>query len=195
MNTGRAFVAIVPPRPVLDAVGRMSRRAADEPADLGLPVLRDARWTSRAQWHLTMQFLGTRVDLDAAAQALVSVRAPSTGVQLGGLGAFPSARRATVVWLGVIEGADALGSLATAVKAAMAPLGPGSDERSYHAHLTLARLAQPVDVRGAIAMAAEAPVGPSWIADRLVLFESVTAPTGARYRAHSHVMVEDPDHP
>jgi 2'-5' RNA ligase len=198
MNTGRAFVAIVPPRPVLDAVGRVSRCAADQPADLGLPVLRDVRWTSRAQWHLTMQFLGTRVDLDAAAQALASVRAPSTGVQLGGLGGFPSARRAAVVWLGVVEGGDALSAIAAAVSDAMAPLvdvREAHDQREYHPHLTLARLGRPADLRAPAAVAAGAPIGPSWMAHRLVLFESVTAPTGARYRAHARVELDPPDHP
>jgi len=74
VGTSRAFLAIVPPRAVLDAVGKVAWRAAHRPAELALPRLLSPRWTTREQWHLTLQFLGSHVDLDAAADALSSVR-------------------------------------------------------------------------------------------------------------------------
>jgi 2'-5' RNA ligase len=181
----RAFVAIVPPRDVLDAVGKVSWRAAHRPAEAALPRLLGARWTTRAQWHLTLQFLGTRVDLDAAAAALATVRGAPARVRLGGVGGFPSERRATVVWVGVMEGARPLCALAGEVGEAMAPLLPDAVEHEYHPHLTLARLARPADLRSASAAAGRAAIGPRWVAERLTLFESVTAPTGARYRRHA----------
>lgn len=192
----RGFVAIVPSRPALDAVGKLSRLAAHRPKEIALPRLIGARSTTRAQWHLTLQFLGTRVDLDAAAAALTTVRGAAARVRLGGIGGFPSDRHANVVWLGVIEGADALSALASGVSDAMAPLldvREADDQREYHPHLTLARLGRPADLRAAAAVAAGAPIGPGWTADRLVLFESITAPTGARYRAHAEVNLEPPD--
>ena len=116
----RAFVAIVPPRAVLDAVGKVSWRAAHRPAEVALPRLLGPRWTTRDKWHLTLQFLGTRVDLAAAAAALTATTGAQR-VRLGGIGGFPSERRASVVWVGVIEGAGAVTALAAAVLAAMAP--------------------------------------------------------------------------
>jgi RNA 2',3'-cyclic 3'-phosphodiesterase len=191
MSMSRAFVAIVPPRAALDAVGKLSWRATHRPAELALPRLLGARWTTRAQWHVTLQFLGPRVDLDAAGAALASVRGAPARVCLGGIGGFPSARRASVVWVGLSEGAGAVSHLAAAVGEAMAALPEvPPDEREYHPHLTLARLARPADLRAVVAVASAARVGPPWVADRLVLFESVTAPTGARYRAHAHVALE-----
>jgi 2'-5' RNA ligase len=185
------FVALVPPRAVLDAVGKLSSAAQRQPADVGLPVLGGARWTTRAQWHLTLQFLGTRVDLDAAAAALATVRSASARVRLGSIGGFPSERRASVLWVGVIEGADAVTAVATAVGEALAPVVGAPDDRAFHPHLTLARLPRPADVRAAAAVAAGSPIGPAWEADRVTLFESVTAPTGARYRAHARVALHD----
>jgi len=183
----RAFVAIVPPRAVLDAVGKLSWRATHRPSELALPRLLGPRWTTRDQWHLTLQFLGAHVDLDAAADALVAVRGAPASVRLGGIGGFPSARRANVVWLGVKEGADSLARLAATVAEAMTPVVGGPEERAYHAHLTLARVARLADLRAAEDAARRVVVGPHWTVDRLVLFESVTASTGAQYRAHAEI--------
>jgi 2'-5' RNA ligase len=180
----RAFVAIVPPRDVLDAVGKVSWRASHRPAELGLPRLLGPRWTTRSQWHLTLQFLGNGVDLDAAAAALATVRGDAVRVRLGGIGGFPKERRANVLWVGVLEGAAALAKLAASVNEAMVGVAPAPEERAFHPHLTLARLQRPADLRATVA-ASRGPVGPHWLADRLTLFESVTAPTGARYRAHA----------
>ena len=185
----RAFVAVVPPRDVLDAVGKVAWRAAHRPKELALPRLLGPRWTARAQWHLTLQFLGNGVDLDAAAAALSGVRGDVASVRLGRVGGFASDRRATVLWLGVMQGARDLSALAAAVNAAMAPVVRAAEPREFHPHLTLARLAKPADVRAAAALAAKVPIGPRWFADRLVLFESVTAPNGPRYREHAELLL------
>jgi 2'-5' RNA ligase len=92
--------------------------------------------------------------------------------------------------MGLIDGAPAVGALAAAVGEAMSPLVGEGGAREYHAHLTLARLGRPADLRAAAVQATGTAVGPRWLADRLVLFESVTAPGGARYRAHAEVALE-----
>jgi 2'-5' RNA ligase len=191
----RAFVAIVPPRAVLDAVGKISWSAQHRPKELALPRLIGPRWTTREQWHLTLQFLGNHVDLDEAAAALATVQGSVANVRCGAFGGFPNEKRATVVWVGVIEGAAALSALAAAVNDAAAPLANEREALRFHPHLTLARLSRGADLRAATAQAGRAPIGPRWIADRLVLFESVTASTGARYRAHAEVALTGPPGP
>jgi 2'-5' RNA ligase len=188
----RAFVAIVPPRVVLDAVGKVAWRVTHRPAELSLPRLLGPRWATRDKWHITVQFLGTRVDLDAAADALRTVRGAPAHVRLGGVGGFPNARRATVVWIGVLEGRGSLSRIAAAVGDAMAPVVGGVEERTFHPHLTLARLARGADLRAAEAATARERIGPRWTADRLVLFESVTGSAGASYRAHAEVVLDQP---
>ena len=177
MPTGRAFVAVVPPPAVLDAVEPVAERVCGH--------LHDARCTPRPQWHLTLQFLGNRVDLDAVAGALGSLVHAPFGVRLAGLGAFPNPRRARVVWVGVGEGRAELEALAGAVEAVLAPTGFVAEERAHQPHLTLARLRTPAPVVE-IVEAGGAPgggaIGPAWGVGEVVLFESVTRREGAEHR-------------
>ena len=87
-QVGRGFVAVVPPAPVLDEIATRS-------AALELPGT--ARRMVRDQWHLTLHFLGNRVDFDAYGGALQELAMRPGRVQFGGAGAFPSARRARIL--------------------------------------------------------------------------------------------------
>ena len=102
------------------------------------------RWTKPENVHLTLKFLG-----DVREEALEDLRAvlseacaghASFDVGLAGLGAFPSARRARILWFGIDEGAEALISLAADVGGALASLGFEREKRSYTPHLTLGRI-------------------------------------------------------
>ncbi len=173
---GRAFLAVVPDARALDAIAR----AVDA---LTLPD--GWRIVSRAQWHVTVQFLGAVADGPAVAGAVASVvtRHDAFDVALGGGGAFPSARRAGVLWIGARRGEDALGALAGDLSGALAPLGFARDEDRFHAHLTVARTrgrdrrdARPlVDALEAVADS------PPWSVREVVLFESRTRASGAEY--------------
>jgi 2'-5' RNA ligase len=181
----RGFVALVPPADVLDHV-----ETAVAPLRAEFPKL---RWTPRAQWHLTLQFLGPVHDVDALVDAVhagVSGIAPFT-VRLGGGGAFAKARAGTVLWLGAAEGGDAMGALGGAVMDATAPLGYVADERPFRAHLTVVRSARPTDLRGAIAVLDAAGPSPEWTASEVVLFESDTRPDGAVHTVIARVRLAD----
>ena len=73
----------------------------------------ELRWIPRAQWHLTLQFLGAVPDVDPLVDALGSGGSGVApfAVELSGGGAFAKPRSATVLWLGVAEGADSMGAL------------------------------------------------------------------------------------
>jgi 2'-5' RNA ligase len=167
----RAFIAVVPPPPVLDAVAEA----------LGEPDIPGGRFARREQWHMTLQFLGNRVDLDDVADALGALSVRGGRVQFGGFGAFPNERRARVLWLGVAEGAPLLAQLAAAVGVLLGPRGYPPEERDHHPHLTLVRCKAPADVRATIAALGSDPVGPEWLVDEVVQFESLTRSTGAKY--------------
>ena len=172
---GRAFVAVVPPAEVLDAIEAAVSRMPSLP--------HDARWASREQWHLTVQFLG-RVDDDedliAALRGALD-RTPRFALRLGGAGAFPSARRASVAWVGVHEGAGVLAALAGSVHAATEMLGFAPEQRAFRPHVTVARLANRGPVDDIVAGFAGAELGAAWTVEDVVLFESRTRPSGAEH--------------
>lgn len=171
----RAFVAVAPPAEVLDAVDAAIARVRDDVAG--------AKWTRREQWHLTLQFLGNRVDLDEVSAALAPLAVGAGEVRLGGAGAFPSDRRGRVLWIGVSEGGPLLAQLAASVGVLLAPVGYEPEARPFHPHLTLARLARPGDLRPVVEALGPEPVGPAWIAGEVVLYESLLRREGARYEA------------
>ena len=156
-----------PPDDVLDAVARVAP-----------PI---GRATTRAQWHVTLQFLGNAADVDAVSAALSGLTVPQGAAHFGGLGAFPSTRRARVVWLGVVEGGALFTALAEAVGTRLAPLGHVPEARPFHPHLTLARLRAPGDVRAELDAARAAAVGRSWTVAEIVVYESRLRRTGAEY--------------
>ena len=164
---------MVPPPEVLrwtESVADSARRIHDE-----------VRWTRPDQRHVTLQFLGPVADAESLAVSLAeSVRriAPFT-VALEGAGAFPSPRRASVLWLGVGTGTEELGALAGAITAATAPLGFVADDRPFRPHLTLGRLGQARDLSALVERLWTGPAGPPWTVDRVVLFDSDTRPDGA----------------
>jgi RNA 2',3'-cyclic 3'-phosphodiesterase len=173
----RAFVAVRPPASVLDEVACVVD---------GLEVA-NVRWTARDQWHVTIQFLGNRVDVDAVADALALLALHAGRVQLGGGGAFPSERRGRVLWLGLREGGNWFAQCAGAVGALLAPLGYEPEKRAFHAHLTLARAKTPIDLRDAVQQLGSGGVGEPWTAGEVVLYESRLKRSGAEYEPRSVV--------
>ncbi len=104
--------------------------------------------------HFTLRFLGDidPVSFDRLLGALDEVTLPAPfGVVLGGLGAFPKPRQATVMWLGVTAGGDALEDLQLSVEDACEDAGLGREERPFRPHVTVSRVRPPADVRSLIA--------------------------------------------
>lgn len=148
------------------------------------------RWLSPATYHLTLKFLGwCRPEIEAT---LIDVLAPAVAgcdpfrVELSGLGAFPSEKKARVLWAGVAAGAAELSELASRIDAATAELGFPPERRDYHPHVTFARLEPPADASGLILPFSEDRFRASRI-DRVVLFQSVTRSSGAEYTARAEL--------
>jgi 2'-5' RNA ligase len=140
--------------------------------------MRDLRWNRPEQRHLTLKFFGAVPDAEALAEFVadsVRPRAPFT-LSLGGGGAFPNPRRASVLWLGVQQGTDALGDLA-------APFA--ADDRPFRAHLTLARSDRARDLRAVVAVLDACGESEPWTVDEVVLFDSDTRADGAVHTAHA----------
>jgi 2'-5' RNA ligase len=173
----RAFVAVVPPPEVLDAVERVV--APVRP--VAPPRL---NWTHARQWHLTLQFLGAVADADEIVDALrwgLHGRRP-LALALGGAGAFPSVSRASVVWIGLDDGEQELAMLADAVQRATEPLGYEPDHRDFTAHVTIARSRRARPMASLVQSLGDGPIGPVFHVSDVVLMESDTRSDGAVYR-------------
>jgi RNA 2',3'-cyclic 3'-phosphodiesterase len=144
-------------------------------------------WVAPENFHVTVKFLGrvedTRVQsVIGALHTAVQGHAPFD-LEVGGLGAFPSATRARVLWAGITGGIDPLAALAASVEDALAGLGFPREDRAFSPHITLARVREP----GRAPALAEAlrdrsghRFGRVPVADT-ALMRSDLSPRGARY--------------
>ncbi len=137
------------------------------------------RWTTEAQWHVTLRFLGRADPADATA-ALEAVSAEVTRARLGPRVALlgPSVVIAPVAGLEAVAGE---------VARAMTGIGSHVEPRPFHGHLTLARLRERARC-GLVGTAVSGEFGVT----RLALVESETRPGGARYTTRATVELADP---
>jgi 2'-5' RNA ligase len=145
----------------------------------------DVRWARPETSHLTLQFLGNvdRARILDLVPALAAEAATHRIAELAlhGVGAFPSPRRARVLWIGVTTGAPAVTHLAAALRRVTEPLGIPSESRPFTPHVTLGRVRAPergANLTEAIAACDPSEVG-AWRPDAVVLFESRLHPKGA----------------
>ncbi|MCL4558201.1 MAG: RNA 2',3'-cyclic phosphodiesterase [Deltaproteobacteria bacterium] len=148
-------------------------------------------WVGRDGIHLTLKFLGSIDERDVlrakgALDALKDMR--SFRMDLCGIGAFPSAERPRVLWVGIRQ-AGQVGALAGRVEESIGDIN--REDRPFSAHITIGR------VRGTARAAPASGYGPLEIArelwddktistslvDRVVLFQSILGPGGAVYRS------------
>jgi 2'-5' RNA ligase len=127
---------------------RHALAAALTAASPGAPL--PGRRQAPENWHITLRFLGDldTVTLDLVAHEVESAldAAPGT-VVCRGLGAFPRASRAAVVFCEVADDAGVLTTLAAQCEEAAVDAGVAPEERPFVPHLTLSRLRPAVDVR------------------------------------------------
>lgn len=179
----RCFVAI-PVGPALrgvvtEALEGMRARHADMDGSW--------RWTSPAEWHVTLAFLGeagpSEVVRATRAVAAAATSRPAFVLPTGDLGVFPSPRAARVLWYGVEDPDGYFAQIVADLRHALA-LEPASQ----HPHLTLARARHR---HGAVAdeILAEPAMPAGWLhVDRVRLYRSHRGVGPARYE----VVAESP---
>ena len=171
----RLFFAVFPP----PEVQKLAYRAAD-PLRIGHDAV---AWVKRENLHVTMRFLGEVEDAAAekAAGAMRETAAARTrfGAALGGFGAFPTAKRARVIWVGMLQGAEPMRLLAGALDDALTRQGFEPSDQAFEPHLTLGRVRAAGDWTTRLL---DAPsVEARFQVDRLRLVRSVLSPGGSTY--------------
>ncbi|MCX6035867.1 MAG: RNA 2',3'-cyclic phosphodiesterase [Chloroflexi bacterium] len=137
----RSFVAVEIPTEIQNA---LARSTAPLQKALPKPLI---RWVAQQNVHLTLKFLGdvSPANLERLAKALKAeaLNHQTFTLSVGGLGAFPTPRRARIIWIG-LEAPAALTALLRGVEAVAARLGYASDDRPFSPHLTIGRVGQKV---------------------------------------------------
>lgn len=176
----RSFLAVDPPREIIDAIVTIQDR-------LRKAIQGDIRWVRPQGIHLTLKFFGTISESDVAnisrvVEDTTSTIAPFT-LGIKRVGAFPDVKRPRVLWLGMDGDVDILIRLQKEVDAELHKYGFEKEDRPFRPHLTLARIKDP---RGLIGLAKimekrENYEAGSFSAAGLNLFKSELTPKGAVY--------------
>lgn len=177
----RVFAAIPLSAEALTAVTAVRDRLREH----GWPV----RWVGDEGLHLTVRFYGEVADerVDGLGESLAQAvgRMDPLGIELGGLGVFPTRRKPRVIWMGVAA-PPALEQLHDRVeRAALTGDYPGTPAReTYRPHVTLGRVQRRAVLAGDVAEVLDR-VDDSVVfqADRVVLYRSRAARGGVRYHS------------
>ena len=161
----RLFVAVEIPEQARDAV-----EEAFAPWRGKFPT---ARWAPRENWHVTLKFLG-RTWPRLTDWVPQQVEASSRGVEpfqtrVTGVGGFPSAGNARVLWAGLDDESGHMARLAVHIEGGLLEEFP-AETRAFHPHLTVARSDPPVKLPPEFAETAL--LTEEWEVDHVVLFRS-----------------------
>ena len=132
----RVFVAVELPAELRERMATVQDRLKNAGAE--------ASWTRPGGIHLTLKFLGEVAEeqVPQIMRALATASSEKGRFRLGaeGVGTFPNASSARVVWIGVTGDVGRLVELQAAVEQALAALGFEPEGRPYTPHLTLGRI-------------------------------------------------------
>jgi len=176
----RAFLAIEPPEDILNEISRLQEKLKRE-------ISGRLSWTRPQGQHLTLKFFGdiSKEDIHSISTAVQkrTVAEQKLNLKIEKLGVFPDVKRPRVLWCGVTGDVERLIHLQKKFDGDFAAIGFPAEDRSFKAHLTLARIKDPRDITGmseALKKHDSFEAG-EFTADKLFLFQSNLSPQGAVY--------------
>ena len=148
--------------------------------------LPDVKWSRKVEnLHITVKFLGPVGEEKLAAlgselaQALAPL--PRFRLELRRMGAFPSARKANVLWAGVDDVARGLAAVAEVVEGVGERLGFAREQRPFTGHVTVgAPKGRGVDARAALDAFAGRDFGGTTV-EEVHVYESRLGGEGSTY--------------
>jgi 2'-5' RNA ligase len=146
----RSFVAVPLPEKIQADIFAAAQDLARRLPQLGV------KWSRKVEnLHITVKFLGQidETKLTALAEDLARAVAPLPRfrLELRGMGAFPSPRKANVVWAGVEDASHGLNAVAEAVEGVGERFGFPREQRAFTGHVTVGRAkGRGVDARAAL---------------------------------------------
>jgi 2'-5' RNA ligase len=177
----RLFVAVWPPDEVIESISGLDR-----------PPLRELRWTTRPQWHVTLRFLGEVDEVGLVSDALrVLTGSGVAHAVLGPSTAWFPGRRVLQVPVSGLEGlSDRVERALTGVD--LGTVASVGAEPPFRGHLTIARVRGRgrVDSGHAVRLAGM-PVRAEWTVTSLSLVSSALTADGPVYSEVSKVELGD----
>jgi len=156
---------------------------AIKPALLGVREQIDgARWQNEQQLHLTLAFLG-RVEEHRVALACDLARkvtAPSSDLEVQGIGCFGSPEHPKILWAGVTP-EQPLAELQRNLAAQLTSGGFKLENHPFEPHITLSRFGARAGSVAALLKAHESTAFGTLPVNDFVLFESTPGPEGSVY--------------
>jgi len=174
----------------------VSAGSGSERLFIGVPLTEDARraiakslpeklpgkTVPPENWHFTLRFLGS-TSAEARDQIIARLKSATCGdpftIRFSDLGAFPNARRARILWLGIDEGAERLLQLGAIAEGAARSVGFAAESKEFKPHLTLSRIDPPAAV--ATLLASKPRFGARMLVDAVILYRSRLGGGPARY--------------
>lgn len=153
------------------------------------PSIRDVRWATSEQLHLTCKFLGDTPDalIPRVCDVMrdTAARIEPFALRFAGLGCFPLRGRPRVLWWGVEDVDERCDAWLTTADPLLAELGFEREQRRLTPHLTLARSksARGGDTFAEMVKRASPPAPAKMRVEQLTLFESRLRPGGVVYRS------------
>lgn len=140
--------------------------------------------------HATLAFIGETGRGDEVVEAVAAAAATGRrlALRLEGAGAFPSSRRARVVWVGLGGDVERLGEIAETVRRGLSAAGFPIEERPFAAHVTIARLKAP----GPVAVGDLEPEPVGFEVDAITVYRSHLGRPAPRYEAIQRALLAPP---
>jgi 2'-5' RNA ligase len=175
----RLFVAVPIPQPAREQILSLLGRLREG----GWPV----RWVHDEGLHMTMKFFGEvaseRLDVIQEALRFAVAGAAALPLKLGDLGAFPSRARPRILWVGV-EAPASLELLQDRIERGCEAIGFPPEGAPFQPHVTLGRVREGQRLPpGGLDDHAEGFEQVPFVAEELVLYESLLTTSGPRYES------------
>ena len=194
----RCFVAVQMSDDLCEAVWDIQKQLQKHSPMRGL------RWVDAGDLHITLKFIlgGVPVSqLPRIVNALdeIALQLKPFTIQLKNLGTFPNIYRPSVICLGVEEGEKELQGLFKTVEAKLRRLGLKAERRTYHPHLTLARVPKKWEqgkrrAVGKLIGPTKLPPLPACEIEAVALIRSILTPEGPDYmRLSNSIFGQAPD--
>jgi 2'-5' RNA ligase len=145
------------------------------------------RWVHDEGLHMTLKFFGEvaseRLDVIEEALRFAASGAGALPLRLGELGAFPSRSRPRILWVG-IEAPASLELLQDRIERGCEAIGFPPEGAPFQPHVTLGRVREGQRLPpGGLDDQAQGLEQVSFVAQKLVLYESVLTTGGPRYES------------